>query len=314
MVFVYLENDKGIYKKSAFEIITYGKYISNQLNSRLIAITVNPVSSREELYRFGVNHVIEIFSEKLKIFDTILYAKVLMKYLLLDFFYLVVTHSSESTAIIGQIAMKKNIPLITNIIKLPKNINPFIVERKSFSGKGIMEVKILNNSLLMSIAVNSIEICQNFVEEGTFEKKYITDLEPSKLKILSIEEYLKKISLKNAKIVISGGKGLKSPKNWSMIEILAKKLNAAIACTKPVSDLGWRPHSEHVGQTGKVVAPNIYFAIGISGSIQHLAGMNQSKIIIVINSDPNAPFFKFADYGIIGDAFKIVPKLIDAIN
>lgn len=312
MVFVYVENDQGIYKKSAFEAIVYAKYIANQLKTTVTGITINPISSREELYRFGINHVIEVFSENLKIFDATLYAKVLMKYLVLDSFYLIVTHSSESNAIIAQIAIKKDIPLVTNIIKLPTQIKPFIVKRKSFSGKGIIEVMLLSNAILMSVAINSIEVCQNFVS-GTFEKKTIS-LEKSKLRFCYIEKYSKQVSLNNAQIIVSGGKGLKSPENWSMIEVLASKLGAAIACTKPVSDLGWRPHSEHVGQTGKVVAPNIYFAIGISGSIQHLAGINQSKIIIVINSDPEAPFFKFADYGMIGDAFKIVPKIIKSIN
>lgn len=312
MVFVYVESDQGIYNKSVFEIITYAKHIANQLKTKLIAITINPISSRKELYRFGTNHVIEIFSEKLKIFDAVLYAKVLMQYLLLDSFYFIVSHSSQSTAIIAQIAIKKNIPLITNVITLPKTINPFIVKRKSFSGKGIMEVMLLSNSILISVSFNSIKLCENLTD-GTFEKKYI-DIELSKLIFYKIEKYLTKTFLQNSEIIVSGGRGLKAASNWSMLEILAKKLGASIACTKPVADLGWRPHFEHVGQTGTIVAPNIYFAIGISGSVQHLAGVNQSKVIIVINSDPNAPFFKYADYGIIGDAFKIVPKIIEYIN
>lgn len=313
MIFVYVENDKGIYKQSAFEAITYGKYLSDKLKTTLTAISINPTSSSEELYKFGCNHVIEIFNETLKVFDAVLYAKIIIRYLSLDsFFYLIVSHSSESALILGQIAIKKNVPLITNVIEFPTQFNPCIVKRKSFSGKGIMEVMISSDSLLISISFNSIEIFENIVK-GTVEK-HTLNIEKSKLIFCKSEKNIVKVALNNAQIIIGAGKGLKSSKNWLMIENLAKKLNAAIACTKPVSDLGWRPHYEHVGQTGKIVSPNIYFAIAISGSVQHLAGVNQSKIIIVINSDPKAPFFKFADYGIIGDAFQIVPKIIESIN
>lgn len=311
MVFAYVENRNGLYKKSSFEIITYARYIANQINEKVIAITINPISSPEELYQFGADEVIELHSQELKIFDVSTYSKVLIDHFYGKYFIL--PHSSNSTAIAANIAIKKNSSLLTNLVSFPKKILPFMVKRKSFSGKLIMEVSSISDSILMTISPNSIDIITHPIQKGICNKKNITLTKPT-FEIKSIEKYLNKISLEDAEIVISAGRGMKSPKNWKIIEDLANKFNAAISCSKPVSDLGWRPHEEHVGQTGKIIAPTLYFAIGISGAIQHISGINHSKIIIVINSDPEAPFFKFANYGIIGDAFVIIPKLIECLN
>lgn len=306
-VFAYVENNEGIYNKTAFETVTYARYIANQLKTEVIALSINPISSSEELYRFGANEVIELHSQELKIFDPSVYAKALIEYFSGNYF--IFTYSNNSNAVAAQISEKKNIPLITCLMDFPSKIKPFTVKRKFFSGKGIMEVISLSDSVLLSVLANSVGIIENPVE-GICKRENL-NLGKSKIVIHSIKKSSNKISLKDAEIVVSGGRGLKSQNNWTMIESLAEKLNAALACSKPVSDLGWRPHSEHVGQTGKTIAPNLYFAIGISGAIQHISGVNQSKIIIVINSDPEAPFFKSADYGIIGDAFEIVPKIIN---
>lgn len=310
MIFAYVENNNGIYETGGFESVTYARYIANQLNKKVTAISINPISNSEELHEFGANQVIEVYSQELKIFDASIYTKILIKYF--SGKYLIFTHSNKSCAIAAQVSVKKNIPLITNVIDFPSEIQPFKVKKKSFSGKGIMEIISSSDSLLLSISQNSINLCQNRVK-GTFIRENLT-LEKTKLKVHSVEKKIDKVSLKDANIIVSGGRGLKSSKNWTMIENLAKKLGAATACSKPVSDLGWRPHHEHVGQTGTIVSPILYFSIAISGSIQHLAGVNQSKIIVVINSDPEAPFFKFADYGIIGDAFDIIPKIIKFLD
>ena len=311
MIFVYVENNQGIYKNTAYEIISYARFIANKLNKKITVFSINPKSSSDNLYKFGANKVIEIYIDKKIIFDATVYSKILMKYFTEGYF--IFSHSNESIAIAAQISVKKNIPLISNIIDYPISIDPIILKKRIFSGKILMEIELLNSSMILTILPNSIKSIENFVKG---EKLEINNIISDKFKFLlkSVKYNSNKISLKDAKIIVSAGKGLQSSKNWSIIENFANKIVAALACSKPVSDLGWRPHSEHVGQTGKIVSPLLYFAIGISGSIQHIAGINSNSIIVVINSDPNAPFFKSADYGIIGDAFKILPKIIEYLD
>lgn len=310
MIFAYIENNKNFHHRLAFQTITYAKYIGDILNKKITVLTINPINNSTQLYKFGANKVIELYDLKLKIFDSSIYGEVLIKYFTGN--YCIFMHTSESIAIASYISIKKNIPLITNVIGYPIKLNPIQIKRKSFGGKVNMIVESTNNSTLLTILPNSIKSIQKLVQGETHLVKNIS-IKKSKLDIDFIEES-KNVSLTEADIIVSAGKGLKASKNWDMIEKLAKILGAGIACSKPVSDLGWRPHSEHVGQTGKTVSPVLYFAIALSGSIQHISGMNHSNIIIVINSDPNAPFFKLADYGIIGDAFVIVPKIIQLLN
>ena len=201
---------------------------------------------------------------------------------------------------------------INNFVSLPSEVNPFIVKRSTFSNKAFTESSINTERKIIGLATNSF---------GTIEKKSSPEIieqdisvGKTKLRVDSIEMTENKISIADADIVVSAGRGLKGPEHWGMIEDLAKTLGAATACSKPVSDLGWRPHSEHVGQTGKPVSTNLYIAIGISGAIQHLAGVSSSKIKLVINTDPDAPFFKAADYGILGDAFDVVPRLDEKLR
>ena len=208
--------------------------------------------------------------------------------------------------------MKNNISLITNVIELPENISPLQVKRKIFSGKAFSIVKSNTEKNVLSIAVNSFGVKEN-PTIGTEEVRE-TNISESQLKISSREEVAGSINLKDAEIVVSGGRGLKSPDNWHIITDLANALNGALACSKPVSDNGWRPHEEHIGQTGTTISPNLYIAVGISGAIQHLAGVNSSKTIVVINTDAEAPFFKSADYGVVGDAFEVLPKLTEKIK
>jgi len=208
--------------------------------------------------------------------------------------------------------VKINAGYITNVIDIPKEFNPITVKRNSFTNKAFEYAKVNSKNSLLAISKNSHGITENKItaQIENFEVSIVS----SDTSVKSTEKATNKVTIADAEIVVSGGRGLKGPENWGMIEELADILGAATACSKPVSDLGWRPHSEHVGQTGKLVSSNLYIAIGISGAIQHLAGINSSKVKVVINTDPEAPFFKSADYGIVGDAFEVVPKLIEGLK
>ena len=227
---------------------------------------------------------------------------------------MVISNTNNGKAIAPIIAAKREAALITNVIELPSSINPFTIKRKAFSSKAYALYSTDSNQKVISITPNAIGIHQSQVDTYVESFNYNTTDSDQRLKSISVDKATGKIPLTEAELVVSAGRGLKGPENWGMIEELADLLGAATACSKPVSDIGWRSHSEHVGQTGIAINPQLYIAVGISGAIQHLAGVNASKNIVVINTDPEAPFFKAADYGIVGDAFEVVPKLIEAIK
>ena len=309
-VFVYAENINGEYKKTTLEAISYAKALADKISTNLIAITINPTESVEKLYQFGVNKVITIKDASLKNFDNQYFAKAINAHF--DGQFIIFPQTNEASAIATSLSVKNNISLITNVIELPENISPLQVKRKIFSGKAFSIVKSNTERNVLSIAVNSFGVKEN-PTIGTEEVRE-TNISESQLKISSREEVAGSVNLKDAEIVVSGGRGLKSPDNWHIITDLANALNGALACSKPVSDNGWRPHEEHIGQTGTTISPNLYIAVGISGAIQHLAGVNSSKTIVVINTDAEAPFFKSADYGVVGDAFEVLPKLTEKIK
>ncbi len=309
-VFVYAENINGEYKKTTLEAISYAKALADKISTSLIAITINSTESVEKLYQFGVNKVITIKDASLKNFDNQYFAKAINAHF--DGQFIIFPQTNEASAIATSLSVKNNISLITNVIELPENIFPLQVKRKIFSGKAFSIVKSNTERNVLSIAVNSFGVKEN-PTIGTEEVRE-TNISESQLKISSREEVAGSINLKDAEIVVSGGRGLKSPDNWHIITDLANALNGALACSKPVSDNGWRPHEEHIGQTGTTISPNLYIAVGISGAIQHLAGVNSSKTIVVINTDAEAPFFKSADYGVVGDAFEVLPKLTEKIK
>ena len=309
-VFVYAENINGIYKKAAFEAVSYAKAVAGQLGETVTAISVNPTDSSDLLYKYGADKVINIKDEGLKNFSAKAYAKAVSE--VADGNILVFPHTTDASSIAPMLAIMKNYSLITNVLEAPESITPFQVKRRAFSGKGFMHAKADASGVIVTVSQNAFGVKEN-PASGTEEVKNLT-IENEDTKVLSHEQSSGKLDLKEAEIVVSAGRGMKGPENWGMIEDLADTLGAATACSKPVSDIGWRPHSEHVGQTGKAIAPNLYIAVGISGAIQHLAGVNSSKTIVVINSDPEAPFFKSADYGIVGDAFQIIPELTQKIK
>ncbi|UFK97619.1 electron transfer flavoprotein subunit alpha/FixB family protein [Kaistella faecalis] len=309
-VFVYAENINGVYKKAAFEAVSYAKAVADKLGETVTAISVNPTDSSDLLYKYGAEKVISIKDEGLKNFSAKAYAQAVNE--VADGNILVFPHTTDASSIAPMLVIMKNYSLITNVLEAPESITPFQVKRRAFSGKGFMHAKADAAGVIVTVSQNAFGVKENSVA-GTEEVKNLTVVNED-TKVLSHEQSSGKLDLKEAEVVVSAGRGMKGPENWVMIEDLANTLGAATACSKPVSDIGWRPHSEHVGQTGKAIAPNLYIAIGISGAIQHLAGVNSSKTIVVINSDPEAPFFKSADYGVVGDAFQIIPALNQKIK
>ncbi|MDX9705889.1 MAG: electron transfer flavoprotein subunit alpha/FixB family protein [Weeksellaceae bacterium] len=312
-ILVYAESHEGKFKKAAFEAVSYAKSIAEQNGDTVTAVTINADESSDLLYKYGANKVLKITNDVLKTFSPTTYAKALAE--LKDGNIIVLPATLDASTFAPILALKTDATLVTNLTAAPSNVSPFTAERKAFSGKGIETIQVNEGAMILTVLQNAFGTKENPVA-GTEETATVNLSESdSKLKVLKTEQSSSsKIDLKEAEIVVSGGRGLKGPENWGMIEELASLLGAATACSKPVSDVNWRSHEEHVGQTGKAISPNLYIAIGISGAIQHLAGVNSSKTIVVINNDAEAPFFKSADYGIVGDAFEIVPKLIEEVK
>jgi electron transfer flavoprotein alpha subunit len=304
-VLVFVEDWNGSFKKASFEATSYAKRWANMMNTQVVAVTSNSTTS-SELHAYGADHVLQITLTK-----TGMGIAEQLGQLCNDAQGVVIAGTALGKTIGPALAALNNGSLSTNTISLPLSINPTEVKRGAFSSKGIETIELNGSLPIISFVPNSIGIAE-IAGEGKTNSKDITgnDL----MEITEVNVASGKVALPEAEAVVSAGRGLKGPENWGMIEELADVLGAATACSKPVSDIGWRPHSEHVGQTGIQVNPNLYIAIGISGAIQHLAGVSASKTIVVVNTDSEAPFFKAADYGIVGDAFEVIPKLVDALR
>ena len=309
-VFVYAENINGVYKKAAFEAVSYAKAIAAKTGDSVTAISINPTDSSDLLYKYGADKVINVKDAGLKNFSAKAYAEAVNQ--VADGNIIVFPHTTDASSVAPMLAIQKGYSLITNAIDIPESTSPFQVKRRAFSGKGFMHAKADAAGVIVTVSQNAFGVKEN-PASGSEEVKELS-VANEDTKVISHEQSSGKLDLKEAEIVVSAGRGLKGPENWGMIEDLANVLGAATACSKPVSDIGWRPHTEHVGQTGKAISPNLYIAVGISGAIQHLAGVNSSKTIVVINNDPEAPFFKSADYGVVGDAFQIIPALTEKIK
>jgi electron transfer flavoprotein alpha subunit len=313
-VLVFADSVEGKFKKSAFEVVSYGKKVAEQLGSNLVTVTIN-ASNNEELYAYGAEKVVSVSNDSLAVFNAKGYASVTKQVADAQGSSVVVIDSSiDGLFVAPMIAVALDAGYVSNVVAVPSSTSPFTVKRKAFSNKAFSNTVISSDKKVIGVAKNSYGVHENPVS-GTTES-FDVSISDADLGVKSekIEKITGKITIADADIVVSAGRGLKGPENWGMIEELADVLGAATACSKPVSDLGWRPHGEHVGQTGKPVASKLYIAIGISGAIQHLAGINASKVKVVINTDPEAPFFKAADYGIVGDAFEVVPKLIEKLK
>jgi electron transfer flavoprotein alpha subunit len=309
-ILVYTESWDGSFRKSTFEAASYASETAKILETEVIAISLGEVSNDElnKLGNYGVNKVVSYSS--IDKGDSQSATKAIAK-IANNSSVLIFSNTNTAKMIAPRLSAKLKAGIVTNVITLSESVNPLQVKRQAFSSKAIELATVNSSTAILAIAPNSFKLIETggncTIEQDSTNEKGAINIEGK-------ETASGKISISEAEIVVSAGRGLKGPENWGMIEELAELLGAATACSKPVSDIGWRPHGEHVGQTGKAVAADLYFAIGISGAIQHLAGINSSKVIVAINTDPEAPFFKAADYGIVGDAFEIVPKIIQEIK
>ena len=309
-VLVYTESEQGKFKKGALEVASYARSVANSMNSSVTAVTFN-VNDASELANYGVDKVLNI--NNAGDFNAKIYADAIKQAVVKESAQIVVVSSSaDSKYLAPLLAVGLDAGYASNVIELPTNLSPFTVKRNAFSNKAFNHTEINTDIKLVGVSSNSFGLVE---ASGTASmEEFSPPVVSSNVSVQSVDKATDKVSIADADIVVSGGRGLKGPENWAMVEELADVLGAATACSKPVSDLGWRPHSEHVGQTGKPVASNLYIAIGISGAIQHLAGVNASKVKVVINTDAEAPFFKAADYGVVGDAFEVVPQLIEKLK
>ncbi len=311
-VLVYAESSDGKFKKVALEVTSYGKNLAEQLGTDLVVLTLNAVDPTE-LYTYGAEKVLAMKNESIKSLNPKIIANIIQQAAAKESASVVVIDSSvDGLSIAPLAAVNLNAGYASNVVALPISSSPFVVKRNAFSNKCFNFSEIKTEIKVVGLAKNSFGLKEAKVD-GNVEE-YAPSLIESGVSSNSIDKTTGKVTIADADIVVSGGRGLKGPENWAIIEDLAEVLGAATACSKPVSDMEWRPHSEHVGQTGKPVSSNLYVAIGISGAIQHLAGVNASKVKVVINIDPEAPFFKAADYGIVGDAFEVVPALTEKLK
>ncbi len=313
-VLVYTENWDGKFKKLSFELLTYGKKVATDLGVALNVLSLGQVADDEieNLKKYGIDKIYTaidgfetldngVFSAALAQAAEKTAAKVV-----------ILAHNNTGKAIAPRLAAKLKAGLVSAAIAVPESYEPFVVAKKVFTGKAIAKVKVNSDIKVLTLSQNSMEIAE---AAGAGDVEAISfDLPAAKTKVESVDKVIGELLLTDAERVVSGGRGLKSGDNWGILEELAKSMGAALACSRPVSDEGWRGHSEHVGQTGKIIAPDLYFAVGISGAIQHVGGISSSKCIVAINKDPEAPIFEVADYGIVGDAFEIVPAMTEAIK
>lgn len=314
-ILVFAESIDGVFKKSTFEAVSYGSEVAKKTSSTCVAVSIGNVddSKLAELANYGADKIVSIKGDKVANFVAEAYAKAIASVATSESSNIIVisnTYSGKSVS--PRVAAKLKAGIASGVISYPDTTAGFKVRRSVFSGKAFADVDVKTATKVLAITPNTFDLVTNSkpanvvtADGGLSDADFVT-------KTIEVSRVTGKIPLTEAEIVISGGRGLKGPENWGMIEELATILGAATACSKPVSDMDWRPHSEHVGQTGITIKPNLYIAVGISGAIQHLAGVSSSKVIVAINKDPEAPFFKAADYGIVGDAFEVMPKIIAA--
>ena len=313
-ILIYAESAEGKIKKVAFELASYAKKVAASMGTTVTAVTINN-SDNSALATYGVDKVLNVSNDKLANFSAKAYADVIAQAAKKEGTQIVlVSSSTDSLYIAPLLSVALEAGYVSNVVALPESTSPFQVKRTVFSNKAFNVTEISTPVKVLGIAKNSFGLVEN--ASSLTEENFAPSLNDADfgIKVENIEKVSGKVTIADAEIVVSAGRGMKGPENWGMIEELASVLGAATACSKPVSDIGWRPHSEHVGQTGKPVASNLYIAVGISGAIQHIAGINSSKVKVVINTDPEAPFFKVADYGVVGDAFTVVPQLIEKLK
>lgn len=313
-VLVFIDQSEGQIKKSSYEAASYAAQTAEKLGTVAEAIVLGTVADDlAALGNYGIKKVHTVADASLNNFDAQVYAKVISQAAEQTGAHVVVfSNNTSGKAIAPRLSVRLKAGLISGAVALPDTSNGFTVKKSVFSGKAFANITVSSAKKIIGLNPNSFNISTT---GGTAEVAALSvSVDAAKVEVVSVNKVSGEVPLSEADIVVSGGRGLKGPENWNLVTDLAKLLGAATACSRPVADIHWRPHHEHVGQTGLAIAPNLYIAIGISGAIQHLAGVNRSKVIVVINKDPEAPFFKAADYGIVGDAFKVMPQIIDAVK
>jgi electron transfer flavoprotein alpha subunit len=316
-ILVYNENWDGKFKKLSYELVSYAYGIAEQAGTDVIVLSIGDVAEDElkTLANYGASKIIRVNHESLKYLANKAYTKIIAEVAEKENADIIVmAHNNTGKALSPRLSVRMKAGLASTVNTLPESLSPFIVSKKVYTGKAFARIQINSDKKILSLAQNSYGIFENSKEAVIENHEANIDAADINFEVKDVNKVTGKVLLNDAEIVVSGGRGMKGPENWGSIEELADVLGGATACSRPVSDEGWRPHSEHTGQTGKIIAPNLYIAAGISGAIQHVAGVSSSKVIVAINKDPEAPIFESADYGIVGDALKILPEFIEAVK
>ncbi len=316
-VLVYTENWAGKFKKLSYEIVSFAAAIAKEMGSSVTALSIGHVADDElkSLGKYGANKVLNVQDDRFESLDNKALADAVAKAAESEGAKVIIfAHNNEGKAIAPRVSVKLNAGLVTGVTGLPVSVDPFVVRKKVFTGKAFANIQIKTEVKVITFAQNSYKVAENPTD--TAIEVFDPQIGDNEFNTIIKDTHLitGKVLLTDAEIVVSGGRGMKGPENWGGLEELGELLGAGMACSRPVSDEGWRSHEEHVGQTGKIIAPNLYLAFGISGAIQHLGGVNSSKFIVAINKDSEAPIFEASDYGIVGDAFKVIPQLIEAVK
>lgn len=316
-VLVYTENWDGKFKKLSFELVSYATGIANMLDTTVTALSIGQVEENElkRLGNYGAAKIINANNEKFTVLDNQAYTEIISEIAVKEnATVIVIANNNTGKAVAPRLSVRLKAGVGSGVSKLPLKINPFTVYKRTYSGNAFAHLVITSDIKIITLAQNSFDLVET-ANNATIENTNIAVGESSFSTVVKdIQKQSGKIVLSDADIVVSGGRGMKSADNWPPLVELAELLGGATACSRPVSDEGWRPHEEHTGQTGKIIAPNLYIAVGISGATQHLAGISSSKYIVAINTDKDAPIFEAAQYGIVGDALKVLPKLVDAVK
>jgi electron transfer flavoprotein alpha subunit len=316
-VLVYTENWDGKFKKLSFELVSYASKVAEMLNSKATVLSIGKVDQAElqRLANYGADKIIHVTGEGFDALDNQLFSQTIAEFAKKENAKVVVlSNNNTGKALAPRLSVKLMAGIASGVSVLPLSIDPFIVSKRAYSGNAFAQIKINTECKVITLAQNSFELIEKNKNAAIENVSVQTDKSAVKTQIKDVQKQTGKILLSDADIVVSGGRGMKSPDNWGPLVELADLLGGATACSRPVSDEGWRGHEEHTGQTGKIIAPNLYFAFGISGATQHLAGISSSKYIVAVNTDKDAPIFEAAQYGIVGDVQKVLPKLVEAVK
>ncbi len=316
-VLVYTENWDGKFKKLSYELVSYASALADMLKTELTVLSIGDVDSNElkSLGKYGASKIISLKNTLLSVLDSQAYAEVIGDMAKkIDAGVIIISNNNTGRAVAPRLSVKLKAGIGAGVSRLPSSTDPFTVYKRVYSGNAYANVVLHTDIKILTLAQNSFEVLEKDHNAEIEELNYEIDPGLPKTKVLDVQKQSGKLLLTDAEIVVSGGRGMKSPDNWAPLVELADLLGGATACSRPVSDEGWRPHEEHTGQTGKIITPNLYIAVGISGATQHIAGVSASKCIVAINNDKDAPVFEVAKYGIVGDAMKVLPGLIEAVR